>query len=274
VDSVRLKEWWGGRDAESVTTSDMEQQLSGAAREEKWKPSTFNHYRALLMLTYREARRAGKVNVNPARDVRHRREDNSRVRYLTDAEEKKLRKVIEASYAEHLPEFELGLSSGLRKGSMYSLAWEMVDWTGRMLNIPTSKNGEALHIPLNNAALAALKTVYRRGEQTGRVFQSEKTGKPLGNSRHWFEDALDKAKITDFHWHDLRHCFATKLRMKGAKLEDIGELLGHKSLTMTKRYAHLGPNQLHEVAALLNSNSPTLAPETKPGIAVSTSFVN
>ncbi|MGC1907724.1 MAG: tyrosine-type recombinase/integrase, partial [Candidatus Acidiferrum sp.] len=65
-------------------------------------------------------------------------------------------------YMEHLPEFELAINTGLRKGSMYGLTWSMVDWSGRMLNIPTSKNGEALHIPLNHAAFAALKTVYQR----------------------------------------------------------------------------------------------------------------
>ena len=99
------------------------------------------------------------MNVNPARDVRHRREDNSRVRYLNQfeparteidylkplrTEEARLRAVIEHDYLEHLPEFELALHTGLRKGSMYSLTWAMVDWDGRMLNIPTSKNGEAL----------------------------------------------------------------------------------------------------------------------------------
>ena len=73
-----------------------------------------------------------------------------------------------------------------------------------MLNIPTSKNGEALCTPLDNAAVAALKTVYPRGEKTGRVFQSEKTSKPLADSRHGFEDALEKTKIKDFTWHDLR----------------------------------------------------------------------
>jgi integrase len=284
-----LKEWWGSRDAESLSTAEIEQRLSAAARDGKWAPSTYNHYRSLLMLTYREARRAGKVNVNPARDVRHRREDNSRVRYLNQfepmrteidylkplkTEEERLRAVIQHDCPEHLAEFELAVSTGLRKGSMYGLEWSMVDWTGRMLNIPISKNGEALHIPLNNAALAALRTVYQRGEKTGRVFQSEKTGKPLANSRHWFEDAVEQAGITDFHWHDLRHCFATKLRMKGAKLEDISELLGHKSLAMSRRYAHLGPNQLHKVAALLNSDSTPVAPETNLEAALSASFVN
>ena len=116
----------------------------------------------------------------------------------------------------------------------------MVDWDGRMLNLPTSKNGEPLHIPLNANAVAALKAVYRKGA-TGRVFQSVKTGNPLENGRHWFDEVLEKSKIVNFHWHDLRHHFASKLRQKGAKLEDIAELLCHKSLSMTKRYAHLKP---------------------------------
>jgi integrase len=157
---------------------------------------------------------------------------------------------------------------------MYSLTWEMVDWSGRMVNIPTSKNGEALHLPLNDLAVSALRAVYQRGEKTGRVFQSEKTGKPLANSRHWFEKAVEEAGIKDFVWHDLRHCFATRLRMKGAKLEDIGELLGHKSLTMTKRYAHLGPKQLHKVVALANSSSTPVAPETRSEETVFVKFLN
>ncbi len=268
---AKLKSWFGSREAESLTTPEIEKRLSDAAAAEKWAPSTYNHYRSVMMLIYREARRAGKLSTNPARDVRHKREDNSRVRFLSDAEEKKLRGVILANWPEHMPEFDLAVSTGLRKGSMYSLTWEMVDWAGRMLNLPTSKNGEPLHIPLNAAALAALRIVYQRGA-TGRVFQSSKTGNPLENGRHWFDAALEKAEIIDFHWHDLRHHFASKLRQAGAKLEDIAELLCHKSLTMTKRYAHLGPNQLHEVASLLDS--PPVAPEPKPESVASASYVN
>jgi site-specific recombinase XerD len=143
-----------------------------------------------------------------------------------------------------------------------------------MVNIPTSNNGEALHLLLNDLAVRALLGVYQRGEKTGRVFQSEKTGEPLVNSRHWFEKAVEEAGIEDFVWHDLRHCFATKLRMRGAKLEDIGELLVHRSLTMTKRDAHLGPKQLHEVVALVNSGSTPVAPETVSEASVSVRFLN
>jgi len=79
--------------------------------------------------------------------------------------------------------------------------------------------------------------VHGRGEGKGRVFQSAKTVEPLENGRHWFDDAVAEAQIKNFRWHDLRHAFASRLRMKGAPLEGIADLLGHKSLTMIGRYA-------------------------------------
>jgi hypothetical protein len=79
----RLKEWFGNREAESLTGPEMEKHLSDVATSEEWACSTYNHYRSLLMLVYREARRAEKVSANPARDIRHRKENNSRVRFLS-----------------------------------------------------------------------------------------------------------------------------------------------------------------------------------------------
>lgn len=154
-------------------------------------------------------------------------------------------------YSGHLPEFELTLQTGIRQGTQYNLTWEMVDWPSRMLHIPRTKNEEPLHIPLNDTALAALIIVRARGADGRRVILPERTGLPLEHRRHWFDPALGEAKISEFHWHDLRHIFASRLRMKGTPLEDIADLLGHKGLTMTRRYAHLGPNRLHEVVARL-----------------------
>src|SRR6202035_3846360 len=99
-----------------------------------------------------------------------------------------------------------------------------------------------------------LTTVFETGDGNGRVFTSMKTGEPLRNGRHWFDDTVTEAKLRNFHWHDLRHTFASRLRMKGAPLEDIADLLGPKSLTMTRRYAHLGPNKLHAVVCLLGAS--------------------
>jgi site-specific recombinase XerD len=105
--------------------------------------------------------------------------------------------------------------------------------------------------------MAALRVARAQGDGRGRVFRSAKTGEPLENGRHWFDDALLEAGIKNFRWHDLRHTFASRLRMKGAALEDIADLLGHrKSLTMTRRYAHLGPNKLHAVVSLLKRSDP------------------
>jgi integrase len=133
----------------------------------------------------------------------------------------------------------------------------MVDFRGRMLNIPRTKNEEPVHVPLNDAAVAALRVVQARGDGKGRVFQSEKTGEPLENGRHWFDDEVIVAGIKNFRCRDLRHTFASRLRIKGAPLEDIADLLGHKSLTMTRRYAYLGPNKLHAVVSQLKASDTT-----------------
>jgi integrase len=73
-------------------------------------------------------------------------------------------------------ELDLAINTGIRRGSQYGLTWDMVDWDGRMLHIPRTKNEEAIHVPSNDAPIAALQVMHARGDGKGRVFQSEKTG--------------------------------------------------------------------------------------------------
>ena len=143
--------------------------MARAAEKEKWAPSTFNHHRSLMSLSYR----LGILNRNPARSVTHRREDNNRVRLLLAEKEKKLRKVIETKWASHMSELDLAINTGLRKGSQYGLTWDMVDWRGRMLNIPRTKNEEPIHVPLNDAAVAALRVVHDRATEEGVCFSRQ-----------------------------------------------------------------------------------------------------
>src|SRR5260370_24303649 len=118
-----LKEWFGSYPAEELMPQEIEKTLARAAEKEKWAASTFNHYRSLMSLSYRLGIQNRKVASNPARSVTHRREDNNRLRFLTVAEEKKLRKVIDAKWASDVPELDLALHTGSRKASPSWRQW-------------------------------------------------------------------------------------------------------------------------------------------------------
>jgi len=235
----RLVEWFGNRDAESLTGQEMEKRLSEVAADENWAASTYNHYRSLLMLTYREARRDHKVTGNPARDIRHRKENNSRVRFLgrgENAEHSRLVKVIREKYPEHLPEFIFALNTGLRLSSQYGATYGMIDWTRNVLDVPRTKNDDPVHIPLNSDVLAAIRSLPSRRQRKGPIFRNQRhPEKPVLSNDHWFKPALKAAGISDFKWHDLRHTFASWLVQDGVPLDRVSKLRGHKSLTMSMR---------------------------------------
>jgi integrase len=138
----------------------------------------------------------------------------------------------------------------------------MVDLNPKTLDIRRTKNEEPIHVHLNKSAVEALEKVRRQGNRSGRIFRAKTAGELLRGPRTWFERAPKDAKIDGFHWHDLRHTFASRLRQEGAKLEDIAEALGHKTLMMTRRYAHLGSKGLHAVMAFLErKRDPRTDPE-------------
>jgi integrase len=260
-----IRSWFGTRAADSLTLQEIESALERAKQENGWSASSWNHHHTLVSLTFRLAIRAGKVERNPASGVRRLPEDNSRVRFLTADEERKLFEAICSNplWAPHEPELTLALNTGLRRGDMYErLLWENVDLVAKVATIPRSKNGDAVHIALNADALRALVIFRARGDGTGRVVRNE-AGMPLKYNNFWFVPAVRAADIKNFRWHDLRHCFASKLRQRGIPLAFIAELLGHRGLAMTRRYAHLSISNLHQAVALLETNSTTVAPDAK-----------
>src|SRR5215471_6851755 len=233
-----LLAWFREYPAESITAQDIERQFA----KQDWLPATFNRYRALLSFTYRLAIRDGRVKQNPARLVPHRVEDNARIRFLSVKEETALRKSIEAECPERMPEFVLALNTGLRLSEQYGLLWENVSLSLRMLTIPRSKNGSMRHVPLNQAAIRALEELRKQHDASEFVCGG------CREPRRWFELVLTGAGITNFSWHCLRHTFASRLVMAGVDLRTVQELLGHKTIQMTVRYAHLAPQ--HRLAAV------------------------
>jgi site-specific recombinase XerD len=243
-----LLSWFREYPADAIKAQSIERRFE----QQEWCPATANRYRALLSLTYRLAIRNGKVKENPARLVQHRLENNARIRFLSPDEETTLRKVIEAKCPEHLPEFVLALNTGLRLSEQYGLTWADVSLARRVLTVPRSKNGLTRHVPLNQAALGALEQLGARTDRKGFV-----CGGAAG-PRRWFEPALAEAEIASFSWHCLRHTFASRLVMAGVDIRTVQELLGHKTIAMTVRYAHLAPK--HTLAAVERLDVPQVSP--------------
>ena len=235
------------RAADSITPQELEQHLAQAAEESDWAPATVNRYRALISLVFRLGIDSGKVKDNPARLVKHRQENNARIRWLSTEEEVRLRAVLSATCPEHIPELDLALNTGLRLSELYALDWGNVNIARRVLTVPRPKNGEMRHVPLNSPALAALAVLEKGSEAIGPVIRNANGG-PLTSPRYWFEPAIRSAKIRSFSWHCLRHTFASRLVMAGVDLRTVQELMGHKSIQMTVRYSHLTPK--HTLAAV------------------------
>jgi len=244
---ARLLTRFRERAADSITAQELEQHLAQNTEESGWAPATVNRYRALISLVFRLGIESGKVKENPARLVKHRQENNSRVRWLSAEEEVRLRAVISEMCPEHMPELDLALNTGLRLGELFGLVWENVNLARRVLTVPRAKNGEMRHVPLNGPALAALANLQNCGNGTGPVIRNAEGG-PLTSPRYWFEPAIRDAKIRRFSWHCLRHTFASRLVMAGVDLRTVQELMGHKSIQMTVRYSHLTPR--HTLAAV------------------------
>jgi integrase len=249
-DAIRMERilaWFRDRAADSINAQEIEEKLTKSADENSWAPATANRYRALLSLIYSLGVRNGKTKENPARLVKHRMENNARIRFLSPEEEIRIRAVIQATCPEHLPEFEIALNTGLRLGELYNLTWDNINLSRRTLTVLRSKNGEVRHLPLNKPALEAFQTLRKGKDSSGPVFLNWRDDRLTG-PRYWFEPAMKKAKVRNFTWHCLRHTFASRLVMNGENLRTVQELMGHKQISMTVRYSHLAPQ--HQLAAV------------------------
>lgn len=252
-----LKGLLGDRAADSLAPQDIEKALSRIAKERRWSAGSFNRHKAFLSLAYRLGVENGKVHSNPVRLVHRRREDNARTRWLTPDEERLLVDAISTLYPGELPAFNLALHTGMRRSEQYGLTWDCVNLERRQITIPRSKHGGSRYIPLNDSAMRALKALRQSGNGSGPVMVLSASGHgyhkghALKTPREWFKNACKAAGVNGFTWHDLRHTFGSRLAMAGIPLRRIQELMGHKTIQITCRYAHLAPEgQLDAVRRL------------------------
>ena len=211
---------------------------------------------------------------NPVRRVKLFHDDNSRLRYLTREEYDRLIesvRTLKARANRPSPYLEekivLAAHTGLRRGSLFNLLWEQIDFANSVMRIPRTKSGRPLSVPLNATARSTLERLFaQRQPDNPYVFPhslGRNAGAPVHDVKNGFRAALTLAGIDGFTWHDLRHTFASWLMMRGASLRSVAELLGHQSLKMTMRYAHLSSAFLSAEVSLLDPPMPVrLKPDT------------
>jgi integrase len=219
-------------------------------------PATVVRYMAALSHAFTIAVNEWQwIDDTPMRKVKRPTEARGRVRFLDEFERARLLTACQESSNKTLYLcVVLALGSGMRQGELMSLQWQNVNLKDGYLILHETKNGERRRVPLSGLALSLLKDHAKvRRLDTPLLFPSStKPQQPVELKKAWLT-ALERAGINDFKWHDLRHCTASYLAMNGASLAEIAEVLGHKTLAMVKRYAHLSDGHVSNVVASMNA---------------------
>ena len=260
--------WWKG-EIGSYTLADVTPALIGENRDKlaagktkrgtQRNPATVVRYLAALSVCFTHAVKEWEwIDDTPMRKVTKPKESRGRVRFLSDDERAHLLKACkESSNPALYPAVVLALSTGMRSGEIMGLTWDVVDLNRGRAILHETKNNERRAVAITGHALELLKDMAKvRRIDTNLLFPSkeitpQKPQKPIDLRAPWLA-ALKKADIQDFKFHDLRHSAASYLAMNGASLAEIAEVLGHKTLQMVKRYAHLSEGHTARVVESMN----------------------
>ncbi len=216
-------------------------------RLQEVSPRTVNMEVGLLKAMLNKSVEWNLISSNPIKQVKKikqhqgRLADVSRVRYLDKDE---FAKLLEHCDDKLRAIVLLAVNTGLRKGEIQNLSLNDVDFQSRVFKIERQKNQEVSRLPLNATAFGILLELKRNS--TGE--------RPFNyNFRKSFETAIRRSGVKDFHFHDLRHTFASWLVMAGIPIYTVKELMRHKDIKMTTRYAHLSPDHKTEAVRVLEN---------------------
>jgi len=259
-------EWWKG-EIGSYMLSDITPALLAECRDKlangevrkgvKRSPATVVRYMSALSHAFTIAVKEWMwLDDSPMRKVTKPKEPRGRVRFLTDDERKRLLESCKKAESKFLYEMVvLALSTGMRHGEILRITWDDVNFEKGYLILHETKNGERRRVPLMGHAFDIIKALYEQRDISNALlfpyYKKTKVNKPVYIRNAWL-NALKTAAIKDFRFHDLRHSAASYLAMNGATLAEIAEVLGHKTLSMVKRYAHLSEAHTSKVVASMN----------------------
>ncbi len=204
--------------------------------------SSVNRELNLLSHVINTARREWGIHINnPVELIRRPRHNKPRERRLSADEETKLLHELGTTTRNPWvkPMVIFAIETGMRRGEMLALIWSNVDLQKRIARLVDTKNGEGRSVPLSLKATALIDSLPRSID--GRVFVTTEEAVKLAFAR-----AVERARIDDLHFHDLRHEAVSRLFEKGLNVMEVASISGHKTLQMLKRYTHMTPSMLLE----------------------------
>lgn len=214
--------------------------------------TTFNHYLTLVKAMLNKAVSWRNLRENPLREVKKLKSLNARqVRFLTDEE---ISAILDKSGDLMKKVIRILLYSGMRRSELVFLAWDDIDFLNKLITVQSKpetgfhpKSHRPRSIPIN----PDLEQLILDLPQKGKYLFDDGKGKPLHCKDYYtkqFEKILKKADVKNANLHTLRHTFASNLVMAGVDLRTVQELLGHSTIKITERYAHLSPD--HKTRAI------------------------
>ena len=221
--------------------------------DDRVKKSTINRDLACLKKMFNKAIDWNYVVENPVAKIKLFSEnDNVRGRVLSEEEEKRL---METS-SEHLKQIlTVALNTGMRRAEILNLQWKQVDLKAKRIKVERTKSGKSRFVNINTFLHEELVKLRNRNGQSPCVFFNPETGKPFTTIKTAFNAACRRAAIEGLWFHDLRRTFATRLLQKGADVETVRTLLGHRSILTTQRYTHTDEDRKRAAVELLNKRT-------------------
>lgn len=247
-------EWWGKqferKRLNAITVTGLEAIRQGMLTTGRAN-GRINRYFAWLRACLNVAVRHGQTTSNPASKLKMLPEPSGKTRLLTPDEEAKLLQAIGPTYA---PWVRFAILTGLRREEQFTLEWMNVDLELGIITLPETKVGGVQYAPLNEEAKAILRNLdsWHRSKW---VFPSSNSATHLDpdNFMYRYREAVKRAGIAWVTWHDLRHCFASRLAMSNAPLGTIAALLRHSTTALVRRYAHLSPSHLRDAVEMVSA---------------------
>ena len=219
-------------------------------RGTKIAKATLNLELSFLKLMFNLAVEWGWLQENPSAKIKRLRGANKRLRYLT---QKEVFHLIDCCPSYLKPIIITAVTTGMRRGEIFNLKWDDIDFENRFIRVVKSKNQESRDIPIDEVLQGVLKSLNESRKNGNKYVFGHENGDRRTSVVRAFKSSLRKAGIEDFRFHDLRHTAASLLASGGCDIIKLQNLLGHKSLEMTQRYAHLIPDTHEKTRRIMSS---------------------